>query len=368
MSPEVKRQPAVRVAIVGCGQIGSRWDAPSFTSQPDTSPSSSANTPASLTHAAAFTRHEGAEVVAFCDADRARADEAAARWGVPAAHDDVSAMLRAVSIDVLVVATVSAVRNSVVEAALAAGVKTFVIEKPLATTLAESRQLVQRLEDAGAQALVNYLRHWDVAMADLRERRRQGQFGVLQRLLGLYGKGLSNNGSHLTDLAGLLCDAQPVRARALGSPLPASEADWSAGADPAIDAQVLLRMADGAELQLDLLATDASAFSCFELRLIGTRAMAQVSQGGRRIEWTPIIADPHFAGYRIPGAAQRLPSGLLQAMDGMADEAVRMVRAAKPGGHPLRPSCSARDALRTASTVDAIRQSARAGGVWIPIA
>lgn len=83
LSLEVKRQPPVRVAIVGCGQIGSRWDAPTFTSQADTLPSISSNTPASLTHAAAFTRHEGAEVVAFCDADRTRADEAARAGACP---------------------------------------------------------------------------------------------------------------------------------------------------------------------------------------------------------------------------------------------------------------------------------------------
>lgn len=346
----------VRVAIVGCGQIGSRWDASAAGLADRAAPS--------LTHAAAFTRHPLAQVVAFCDADLARAEQACVQWQVPgqaapSAHQQVSQMLQAVPADLLVVATASAVRSAVVGAALAAGIRTLVIEKPLATTMDESQRLVQALDEAGAQALVNYLRHWDAGMQALRLRRARGDLGPLQRLLGVYGKGLANNGSHLIDLAGLLCDARPVRARALGAPLPASEAAWSQGADSAIDAQVELTAADGRMLLLDLRATDATAFSCFELRLLGRDALVDITRGGRRIEWTPIVDDPHFAGYRVPGEPERQADGLLQAMDGMADEAVRLAR-----GQVAHASCSAHDALRTAATVQAIRQSQQAGGAW----
>ena len=56
---------AARVAIVGCGLIGTQWDAQA----PDA--------PYSLTHAAGFSKHPGAELAALCDQDLARARQAA---------------------------------------------------------------------------------------------------------------------------------------------------------------------------------------------------------------------------------------------------------------------------------------------------
>jgi predicted dehydrogenase len=335
----------VRVAIVGCGLIGSRWDMPG-------SPAAGGPT---LSHAAAFSRQPGAQIVGFCDLDRSKADDAAARWGGGQAFGSLAALLQATAPDLVVVASHSSVRAEPIARALAAGVRTLVIEKPLATTLAEARQLTRALEEHGARAVVNYSRHWDPALADLSQRLARGELGRVQRLVGLYGKGLANNGSHMIDLVGLLLQAQPRRARAMGSPLPAGEAGWSQGSDPAFDGQVQFETAQGDTVQLDLLATDTTAFSCFELKLIGSRAVCEIRLGGRSIEWLPVQDDPHFAGYRVPGARLSIAARNLEAMDGMAAEALALARRER-----ARASCDARTALATAATVDALQRSATA--------
>jgi predicted dehydrogenase len=344
----MSEREAVRVAIIGCGQIGARWDQPG-----------SAH---ALTHAAAFTRHPGSRVVAFCDADASRAQQAVARWGGGQAFSEARTMFETQDIDVAVVASASVARAAAITPALAAGVKLLVIEKPLATTLAESRQLAAAIAETRTPTLVNYSRHWDPAMQQIRDRLASGEWGTVQRLVGHYGKGLSNNGSHLIDLAGLLCDAQPLRARALGSPLPLSESAWSEGADPALDAQVIFRDDRGREVQLDMLGTDQSAFTCFELRIVARDALCEIALGGRRITCTAIADDPNFAGYRIPGVPAALPARYLEAMDRMADEAVGVAR-----GCVARARCDVAQALRTATTVAAIQRSAREHGRWVEV-
>jgi predicted dehydrogenase len=345
----------VRVALVGCGLIGSAWDA---------AHAAAGGVRPSLTHGRAFSRAPGSRIVACCDADPARAREAAALWGGGAAAfgTDAQSLFAEHRIDLAVIASASSARAAVIAPALAAGVKTLVIEKPLATTLAESRALVAALDAAGARSLVNYSRHWDPSMQVLARQLQAGEFGSLQRLVGSYGKGLANNGSHLIDLARLLCDALPLRARALSSPLPAREADWSQGADPSLDAQVELRDGRGRTLRLDMIGTDRSAFTCFELRLIAGSAVIDISQGGRCIEWRPIVADPDYPGYRIPGPRQEQPAQALQAMDRMAAEALALAR-----GQILKASCDAQHALGTAVTVAGIQQSAAESGRWVDI-
>ena len=166
----------VDVAVIGCGQIGTQCDAINF------------NSSHAMTHAAAFTRNPGSRLVAVCDSDRPRADAAALRWACPKAYDDPVKMLACEKVDLVVVATSSSARWTVIEPAVAAGIKFFVIEKPIATNLREGRVIAAALEAAGARALVNFSCHWDPAMRDLRALILAGGFGALQRLVGLYGK------------------------------------------------------------------------------------------------------------------------------------------------------------------------------------
>jgi predicted dehydrogenase len=341
----------IKVAIIGCGRIGSQWDAERVA-------------PAhSLTHAAAFSRQAHASLVAVCDRDFAKAQQAMRRWGAARAFGDAGTLFAEQAVDIAVIAAPSATRAEIVTPALAAGVKVLVVEKPLATTLAECRQLAAAIEAAGCKSLVNFSRHWDPSMRDLRSAIEAGNLGAVQRLVGSYGKGLVNNGSHLIDLAGLLCAARPLRARALGSPLDPGESAWSGGQDPTCDAQIVYASTAGTEFQLAIWGTDHRAYTCFELRVIGSRALCDITRGGRRLVLTAIEDDPNFEGYRIPGGARDLPAQALSALDHMADEAVRLAM-----GTLQRSDCDARAALQTALTVEAVRRSALANGAWVELA
>lgn len=341
-----------RVAIVGCGLIGTQWDA------------DKADAAYALTHANGFTRHAGAELLALCDQDLARAQQAAQRWGASAAYDDPRKLFAVErGIDIAVIAASSAARWQVVEPALAAGVKVLVIEKPLATTLAESRRLAAAVAASGTRSIVNYSRRWDPAMRELRDRIRAGEMGAIQRFNATYGKGISNNGSHMIDIVGFLCDGVPRRARALGSPLLPGEADWSLGSDRAYDAQVEYVDPQGRSFLLTMLATDQRAFTAFELRVVGSQALFDFRRGGRQLTWTALQDDPQYAGYIVPGEPQPLPARLLESMERMADEAVQLA-----AGTLAQSSCDVHAALRTALTVEAIKLSAQEGERWVDLA
>ena len=340
----------IRVAIIGCGLIGTEWDR----SAPVDAPT--------LTHARAFSQHPRALLVALCDHDGERARSAAKYWQVAHAYTDPWQLFEEQSIDVAVIASSSTARWAVIEPALAAGVKVLVIEKPLAATLEESRRLVAALDAAGARSVVNYSRNWDSSMRELKDRIAAGAMSRVQRVVATYGKGIGNNGSHLIDLTSFLCNARPVRARSLGSPFDANEADWSATGERAWDAQVEFIDASGASINLTLLGTDQRAFTCFELRVIGEKAMFELSMGGRRLNWTELQDDPNFPGYFVPAPAVALPPHYLDAMQEMANEVVRLA-----GGDISTITCDAQTALHTAIAVEAIQRSAQCDGQWITL-
>jgi predicted dehydrogenase len=199
-------------------------------------------------------------------------------------------------------------------------------------------------------------------MREIKDRIAAGAMGRVQRIVATYGKGIDNNGSHQIDLAGFLCGAHPVRARALGSPIDASEAAWSPKGERAWDAQVELIDACGASINLTLLGTDQRAFTCFELRVIGQKAIFELSMGGRRLNWSELQDDPNFPGYVVPAPAVELPARYLEAMQKMVDEAVLLAV-----GNSTTVSCDAHMALSTALAVEAIQRSAQGGGQWVTL-
>jgi len=337
------------VAIIGCGLIGTQWGVRS-------------NPLYSLSHAAAFSKHADCRLVALCDLDPIKARQAGDMWKVEKTYSDCEKMFAQVPVDIAVIAASTSSRSTMIMPALEAKVKVLVIEKPLATTLEISQKLAGAFEALGTKTIVNYLRRWDPSMLQLRQSIRAGELGSLQRLVGIYGKGLTNNGSHMIDLVSFLLDASPVRARALGSPLPKAEAQWSGGSDAALDAQIDLLSKTGQITQVTMLGTDASAFTCFELRLIGTQAIWELRMGGRVITCAEICADPDYAGYTIPSKPFDKPAHALEAMDFMVDEAVRLAR-----GVISRSSCDAQMALRTAQTAEAVLQSSQHDGSWVAI-
>lgn len=331
----------VRVAIVGCGLIGAMWDTPESAKE------------RALTHAGAFSKLEQAQIIAFCDSDVERAKAACARWQVPYAYTNLQTMLEECKPQIVVVATASDARLELLKTIVVAGVKLCIIEKPLATTLEESERIVAWLGQGQTMAIVNYSRNWDFALQDLGVRLRAGEWGRVQRLQGWYGKGIANNGSHMIDMVCSLLAAKPFAARGRWAPLPDQEAKWSEGRDRAFDAQVRYGGGHGEIWQLDMLASDQNAYSCFELRIMLEKAILEIRQGGRSLSLTPIVDDPDFKNYRIPGQPQQLAAGYLQAMENMAQEALDLVR-----GQRSHPRCDAQQALLTARTVQIIRASA----------
>ena len=119
-------------------------------------------------HLHAWRALEGIEVVAVCDADEARAREAAHAFGVPRVYGDAARMLADLRPDFVDVATPPHAHRALVE--LAARTGTHVIcQKPLAPTLDDARAMVDACRAAGVQFMVHENFRWQTPMRALRE-------------------------------------------------------------------------------------------------------------------------------------------------------------------------------------------------------
>jgi predicted dehydrogenase len=142
------------VAVIGCGQIGTRGHLPAF---------------AGAAQAGLCT------LVGVCDVDRRRAEAAARPYGLPA-FASTEALLARLRPDVVSIATLPSSHRALVLQALDAGCHVL-CEKPVAMHAGEAAEMVAAAERAGRLLSICFeYRYWDEAVF-LRERIAAGHLG-----------------------------------------------------------------------------------------------------------------------------------------------------------------------------------------------
>ncbi|WP_096702430.1 Gfo/Idh/MocA family oxidoreductase [Magnetospirillum sp. 15-1] len=306
MSPTAGSE-RLRAVIIGCGAIAGGYD--------EADPKSEQI----LTHAKAYLRHPGFEIVACVEPDATRRAAFMRAWGIPAGFAGLGEVN--VAYDVASVCVPTAHHAGILEALLASPARLVFAEKPLTDDLARSRAIVRAYERAGKPLCVNYLRRWAGGLVHLQAEIARGQWGAFQKATAWYTKGLLNNGSHFLDLLSfLLGELAPVCA--LGT-----VADGRAD-DPTLD--VVVRTAAGAPIHL--LGADMNAFSLFEADLIFAGGRIGLTDSTFKITRRPVTDSPRFAGYRALAEGATKDSGLGYAMLDAVDNIARHLN----DGVPLR--------------------------------
>jgi predicted dehydrogenase len=119
---------------------------------------------------------EGATIVAVCDRERARAVEAAGRFGVPAVYDDASAMFEAESLDFVDIVTTVESHRPLVELACRYRVPA-ICQKPLALTADDAAAMVDAATAAGITFMVHENFRFERPLMAVREKLDAGAIG-----------------------------------------------------------------------------------------------------------------------------------------------------------------------------------------------
>ena len=302
----------LRVLIVGCGNIAGGFDA----ERP-------ANAPP-LTHAGAYWRHGGFRLVACVEPDAARRDAFMQRWLVEKGYASIDAAAAAGPFDVVSLCSPTALHAAHIAALLPLHPRLLFCEKPVTGTAADTAAAVQACAASGVKMAVNHNRRWAPDIVRLRSELAAGQWGAMRAAVGIYNKGILNNGSHLVDLLQLLLG--PLDIIAAGLP---SFDHWKD--DPSVPA--LLQTRAGVPVTLN--AAHAADYAIFELQLFTERGLVAMEDGGAGWRVRRVIGSPHFKGYAVLDSGQRVAgeyhASTLAAVANIHDALTRGVALASSG-------------------------------------
>ncbi len=290
---------AIRVAIIGCGNIGSLWDE---------SPSADL----AKTHAKAFATHPMTTIVSMMDSSKARAEKAASYWRVPHFTDSTAELLLQKP-DIICLCTPEDVRLSELEKIPEQSGLVIVCEKPIANSLEEAARIEALVKIKKWHFLVNYTRRYGDGFIELKKIIDDQVYGKINKIICQYGKGLRNNGTHVIDTLNYLLGmaTNPVFLKKVE--------DDRINQDATID--LSLQYPDATAY---ILGTDHRDYTVFEMDLHFKKGRISVTDRGHNIDAWKTINDPVYPGYTVLEKDKKIPSGLSRHFENLADRAVQL--------------------------------------------
>ncbi len=298
-----KELEPLSVLIVGCGKIAGGFDkGRKLTDFP-------------YSHAGAYIRDSRFKIAACIEPDEARRIEFMKEWNIQLGFSSIDEMLNLdYRFDVISICSPTTYHSHDIEVALQLSPKLIFCEKPMTTSLDDAERLVEACKTANVMIAVNHTRRWDPSVSQLQADILSGRRGELRSIVGIYNKGILNNGSHMLDLLHFLVG--PVSVINVGK----SVSDYLHN-DPTIP--VWLESEQG--VPIHLVGTDAKDYAFFEVQLIFSLGVLTMEEGGLYWRDRSAVQSTTFKGYRKLDDGTRYAGKYTHAMIKAIDNIYRAV-------------------------------------------
>ncbi len=212
-------KPVFRAAVIGTGRIGDTYDDEVMEKRPSAYYQGENRHLGfyvifPVNHAEAYQTTPGFELVAAANRGEEKLRKFGARRGVQSLYTDYREMLRQEQPDVVSICTQSPEKAEIAIAAAEAGVKAVVVEKAMATSMAEADAMIQAAEANQVLLAVNHPFRFSPMLREAKRLVDGGAIGEVTSVTIHAGGGMLHIGSHTFDVMRFFAgDAVQVDAR-----------------------------------------------------------------------------------------------------------------------------------------------------------
>ncbi len=267
-----------RAGIIGCGNIGGKYD-------------ESGDDSAYYTHAGMYSALSEVQLASACDLDPERLHAFGDYWNVTSLYQDFHAMLSAEKFDILSIATPDSTHSDILTTAIRQeSAKVIFTEKPLAEDTNTANLLLAMAAEKRITIVVDYIRRWDKAHQALHKYLEGEDIGSPVSVTGYYVRGIRHNGCQLINLLHYLF-GPIVQVQTLGK-----HKVGSLHNDPSLTA--FLETKAGTPITIHGLDRHEYEFSIFEIHIFCSAGRVTITNGGQKITLEKTIQDEQFSGFR----------------------------------------------------------------------
>lgn len=303
-------------------------------------------------HADVLSGHPSFAWEAAVDPDASALTRVRSRWNIPHVAESLPALLARYEPEVLVIAAPPG-RHADLVAANSPALKAVLCEKPIGADLAQARSLVEICECRGILLQVNLWRRCDRFSRRLASEFLAASVGRPLAVMGLYGNGLLNNGTHLVDFCRMLF-GEVREVRVLGPPVRQGRLPLAG------DFDVACTIGFESGLQAVLQPVDFDHYREVALDIWGEKGRLELLNEGLTSRLSRVAAHRALTGSREVAAdePQTLEStvgdALFEVYSNLAMALGGQAALASPGTSALRSTCVI-DAIRAAAMSDTDR-------------
>lgn len=264
--------------IIGCGDIAGGYDERS-------------GALGVYTHAGAYKKSGLVQVKAAADINAERLQSFARYWGIDRTFASYEELIQKGPYDIVSVCTPDRTHFEIISRLIEnKAARVIFAEKPLAMSVAEATQVIQKAESAGIEIILNHQRRWEPHHLRLRDFLGSGGIGIVQSVCAYYVKGLFHIGGTTVDtIRYLIDDVDSVLA------LPPTDRG-SLPDDPTISFVLFLK--NGAKAVM--LGGDqfGQKYGIFELDILGTEGRVRYLDEGHRFSFYAVEEFSHYPGFQ----------------------------------------------------------------------
>jgi predicted dehydrogenase len=319
----------LRVAIIGCGKIGSDYDV-------------SLEDGHVYSHTKAYLLNPHAELVAACDLSASQRRAFENKWGRQVRLFDTSTELFAETpnLDLVSICTPTSSHHADLLRVLEADVPHVLCEKPLARDADEAADIARRYDEHGRVLCVNHVLRWEPGVIALKERLSSPRCAVTAVNV-VYAKGLRHNGLHAVDLS-LYLFGEPSQIIKL------NEFEEVPG-DPTCDFVLVYP-----EFNVSFTGLPEKHYSIFEYTIYSDDGKVAITDLTTRILRHRAVDHPFLSGYRsLSNEHEELPCRQDRNMENVINDVVEGIRSRNPSLF----RCTSADAMLTMGYLQRIRES-----------
>lgn len=280
------------IGIIGSGQIVSGYDFPDDENI--------------FTHCHALLNHPRLNLVGVYDIETKKLQDASIKWGFNPVYSIEELFLH--KLDIVLIAVPDEFHASYLMMVAKYCPLMVICEKPLTTSLEESKKIVTLYKENGIQLFVNYQRRFDKDINNLKCSFENGNLGLFLTGSVVYSKGLLHNGSHAIDLL------RYIFGNVVKSEKFSTCYDFIS-TDPSISGRLEFSFGE-----VFLLIGNENFYSTFEIDLLFEKARYKFTNSGLDIEIYLVENDPVFENYKALILKEKRSSTLNKALRLMWDE------------------------------------------------
>ncbi len=318
-----------KIAIIGCGNIGSKLDENKDLSY-------------ALSHAGAYQKM-GQDISFLVDIDKDRLLTAAKTRGVQTTYTSYDELFNNEEIDILSICSSTNLREAIFIRALESKIPVIICEKPIASNYDEAIKIKSLVENSSSTCILNYSRRWDEDVQQIKKIIASGELGKMTSAQITYGKGILNNASHALNLLDFFIESE--KDINFVQRINDDRIDF----DAAYNVMMTYRSPDN-QFPVILKATDHRNFTLWEIDLLFSKGRITFENSGLTKKIYNVVDSPVFEGYRILNLDLELSDGYLPCMENMITESLQIFNKQKKSS---RSSIS--DALQSMTLIEKIK-------------